>query len=464
MWRLDPTYVRDEDERARAWLSSGEVRLRRMPDKHKMYTDGPERILEGWLPSEPLADRDTRVIAFGSCFASRFAEWLADNGYNRRFDPDSDQSLIRSQMESPAVVAQQFRWAFGEMDPQLAFWMDRERRQIEATEERRVALHDALSSAEVLVITLGLSEVWFDTLSGEPIWRVPPRSLGSHRYGLKLATVAESVEALETIDRLRRAHVPDQKIVLTVSPQRMGATFRGISPLVANAASKAILRAAVDEFLLAHAGELNQTYFYFPGYELATELLHDPFEDNMHLRDEAVGYILGVFARCYLGARDEVVFPASPQDELLRAISNLDAHATVLQQVCDDRLKVIQDLDAACKSLERACDDRQRVVEQLDSNRKVLERICEERLVVIEQLEAQVEDGPGGGKGREGGGPVRDHALRTRLTELEAENDSLRARMRYPRYRAVDRLSQSAKRFPALHRPVKSLVERRWLP
>jgi hypothetical protein len=306
MWLRDLPSMEDEVAIAQAVVTARA--FLRTPDKSRMYAQGPEALLEGWAPAQPFIDSDTRVIAFGSCFAARFVEWLIDHGYNQAFERDSDTSLIRnlSVCESPGAVAQQFRWAFGEFDSQLAFWFGKDRRRVEATEEDRLRLRATLSGAEVLIITLGLSEMWFDAASGEPIWRVPPRDLHDpRRYAFKVATVAETTAALETIARLRRTHVPAQKILFTVSPVRLSATFRRIAPIVANVVSKAVIRAALDEFLRAHADELNRTYFYFPSYEIATELMTDLYEaDNLHIREACAARILDVFSRFYVKASE----------------------------------------------------------------------------------------------------------------------------------------------------------------
>jgi hypothetical protein len=345
-----------------------------MPSKEQMYADGPRALLAGWLPPAPLIGPDTRVVAFGSCFAARFAEWLAEHSYNRAFDSGSDASIVRNQLETPTVVAQQFRWAFGELDPDLAFWVGPGRKRFEPTEEHRVRLRDTLSRAEVLIVTLGIAEHWYDRVSGEAIWRVPPRSLnGRERFAFRMSTAADSIEALETVDRLRRLHMPDQKILYTVSPQRLGATFRGMSPIVANVANKAVLRAAVDEFLGVHHDELNTTYFYFPAYEIVTELLRDPFEDNMHLRDEAAAFVLDIFARYYIGESDREAqpFPSSPEDELLQTVSVLDKHAASLQAVCDERLAVLEELQTVAG-------ERLAVIERLDADLRRALRMADE--------------------------------------------------------------------------------------
>jgi hypothetical protein len=139
----------------------------------------------------------------------------------------------------------------------MAFWFTPDKQRFDPTEERRANLRATLAQAEVLIITLGLAETWFDVESGEQIWRIPPFGHRSECYAFKVASVAESVEALETIDRIRRAYLPNTKILYTVSPVRLSATFRQMSPIVANVASKAIVRAALDEFLGSRAEEIN---------------------------------------------------------------------------------------------------------------------------------------------------------------------------------------------------------------
>ena len=85
-----------------------------------MYAGGAEALLEGWLPAEPLIHPDTRVVALGSCFASLFVQWLEERGFNRHFASDPGSSFVWSTLETPLAVAQQFRWAFGEFNPDLA--------------------------------------------------------------------------------------------------------------------------------------------------------------------------------------------------------------------------------------------------------------------------------------------------------------------------------------------------------
>ena len=42
----------------------------------------PTDALLGWSPLAPIIQKESKVIAFGSCFAEYFIRFLADHGYN----------------------------------------------------------------------------------------------------------------------------------------------------------------------------------------------------------------------------------------------------------------------------------------------------------------------------------------------------------------------------------------------
>src|SRR6478736_6899453 len=99
----------------------------RWPDKTQLGTLGMDALGDGWLPAEPLISRATRVVAIGSCFARYFILWLAEHGFNESIRQSPYNALLRfgSLFESPASIAQQFRWAFGELDDKAVLWIDK---------------------------------------------------------------------------------------------------------------------------------------------------------------------------------------------------------------------------------------------------------------------------------------------------------------------------------------------------
>jgi len=142
--------------------------------------------------------------------------------------------------------------------------------------------------------------------------------------------------------------------------------------LTANCVSKAILRAALDEFLRAHPDKLNRVYFYFPSYEIVTDAMRDPYvDDSRHLYPSVVERVLALFARFYtsLPADEPETTRADAHiedRELADRIEELERDNAELQGVCGERLRVIEELD-------RAARERLAVIERLDALCKQLQ-------------------------------------------------------------------------------------------
>lgn len=136
----------------------------------------------------------------------------------------------------------------------------------------RAAFNASFSSirqADVLVLTLGLSEAWFDRNTGLFLNVAPSQPLVRRypdRFELHVFDYEETLVYLERIHGLLQTHCkPDLRILITVSPVPLLATFRAADVMVANAYSKAVLRAAVEKFA---SGRDNVSYF--PSFEFVS--------------------------------------------------------------------------------------------------------------------------------------------------------------------------------------------------
>jgi hypothetical protein len=351
------------------------------PLRAQLQEDGLELILAGWKPTEPFITPQTRVLALGSCFAGYFVEWLASNGYNQEFTA-SCRALFRNPFENAAVIAQQFRWAFGELDPTLLLWVGKDKQQVHPTEDRRIALRQALLDADVFVTTLSMSETWYDKTSGEPLWRVLPTNLHDpERHAYKVLSFAETIEALETIDRIRARWLPKLRIIYTVSPLPMRSTFRQISAVTSNIASKAIVRGALDEFLRARSEDVNRVYFYFPGYELVTALFNDAYmSDGRHLHRHAIDAVLQAFASVYTTGGS-----GSAVKETAEWKKSVGTNAVVaeLERLCDERTAENSNLQRAWDELRR---DRDDVFDEL----RRLQRVCQSQYAHVQRLKRRL--------------------------------------------------------------------------
>ncbi|CBE67980.1 MAG: GSCFA domain-containing protein [Candidatus Methylomirabilis oxygeniifera] len=386
-WSLDKSHVR-LGNMAR-WHKG--TTYRRMPDKTQLSAMGMDALGDGWLPAEPLITPETRVLAIGSCFARYFILWLAEHGFNKAAPQSPYNALLRfgSDFVSPAVVAQQFRWAFDELDDKDVLWIGKDKNIFEATEERRQLVRDTLLGTEVLLLTLGLSEVWYDRVTGEPLWRaLTEDQFDPERHIFRVETMAQTLHYLETIERLRAQHVPNMTIIYTVSPIRLAATFRPVSALTASSASKAIVRAALDEFLRNHQDGLHRNLFYFPSYELVTEYFVDPYEhDNRHISSTVAAGIIRYFVAHYCSA-DMIERSGRSLNDLEGAGQDLERFIQQSRIAGTDPrsgelLARIAELEGKVVDLQKICDERQEVIVGLD-------QAARERLDLIHRLDAEV--------------------------------------------------------------------------
>lgn len=261
-------------------------------------------ILQGWCPPTPFITRDDRITAFGSCFAANVSEYLAQRGYNvfNQTSASAAAYVIRcgEGMVNTFAVSQQFQWAYGEREFDEALWYDKSGAEASYDEAIRERTRKIFNSTDVFIITLGLSEVWYNKTSGEVFWRAIPRSkFDATRHGFKVSTVAENIENLETIYRIIRAKRPQASVIFTLSPVPLTATFRPVSCITANTVSKSVLRVALDEFCRAHSDQ--QGLFYFPSFEITKEYFRDSYRgDNRHVRADVIKQIMRTFAKHYL--------------------------------------------------------------------------------------------------------------------------------------------------------------------
>lgn len=167
--------------------------------------------------------------------------------------------------------------------------------------ERRRQFYDlyrSLFSADVVVLTPGVAEAWYDTDRGIYIDHVflrrIPEITQNHRF--ELLDFESSFACLDqTISTIFDLN-PGCKILITTSPVPLGTTFSGMDIIVANMHAKSILRAACGAVAAKWDG-----VDYFPSFE-SVQLTRswDVFQkDLLHVRDEFVGKIVARLTEAY---------------------------------------------------------------------------------------------------------------------------------------------------------------------
>lgn len=128
------------------------------------------------------------------------------------------------------------------------------------------AFRSCITGADVFVFTLGLTEGWVNTATGQSYSICPGTGVGSfdpavhafHNYTYP-EIMRDLTAALQIMWRLN----PGLKVLLTVSPVPLVATASGDHVLVATNYSKSVLRAVAGDLATAHAA-----VDYFPSYEI----------------------------------------------------------------------------------------------------------------------------------------------------------------------------------------------------
>jgi hypothetical protein len=276
----------------------------------------------------PKLSRADGVFALGSCFAREIETHLdllggrvlsldAELQARPEFqDLDGRYRNAYFHRYTPQALSHEVLWALGEdprWDPDKSLlvasganlldlnygWTESGSRKAEAVRERRrlaAAVTRRVLEARCIIVTLGLIEAWRHRPSGLFCNKVHPRLLRGEdaEYELVVTGVEEAVEELERLDAvLRRRHARgDYQLVVTVSPVPLQQTFRPLDIVIANAESKAVLRAAAAEFVRRH-----DHAHYFPSFELVMFTRPDLawLDDGVHVQPRLVKRITRQF-------------------------------------------------------------------------------------------------------------------------------------------------------------------------
>jgi GSCFA family len=241
-------------------------------------------LLKGTVPEHPVIRRDSRITAFGSCFAHNITAHLEKLGFDlsKQREPSIYISTIGEGLVNVYAILSQFQWALEGVAPATNLWHGHNAQLFSADETIREKTRQVFLNTDVFIITIGVSELWYDEVTGGIFWRAVPReSFDPTRHKFRVCTVAETTATLTSIRELIRRHT-DAEIIFTLSPIPLIATFRDQSCIVANTASKAILRAGFDEFFRSSAAESDDKCHYFPAYEAVTTLFPSVLDDDGH--------------------------------------------------------------------------------------------------------------------------------------------------------------------------------------
>ncbi|WP_157982278.1 GSCFA domain-containing protein [Oceanicella sp. SM1341] len=268
--------------------------------------------------------RQDGVFVIGSCFATNIENYLDARGYDmlsRKLLRGTGVTPGHMNKYTPASILQEVAWAreilerddeMSEADARRLFFTCEDGRVIdtqlhpfeprpleEALERRRAVYRTwrALFSADVVVITLGLTEAWWDAELQLYITETPTRPMqrAGERFFFQRLGFARCMEMMRSAVALIRGE-RDPRILITTSPVVLARTYTPEDVLVANSHSKSVLRAV--------AGELAQDtpgVEYFPSYEsvMLTRSASVWQDDLKHVSEQFVHRIMSRVEQSY---------------------------------------------------------------------------------------------------------------------------------------------------------------------
>ena len=186
------------------------------------------------------------------------------------------------------------------VDPHLSLLKPATLEQATETRAEVNRIIQMVHSSGVVMLTLGLTETWFDNETQTYLNGSPPMQLITKmpdRFVFRNMSIFDCIDDLEHIVSHIRQMNKEAKIIMTVSPVPINTTFTAEDAIVANARSKATLRTAIAEVMARH-----NSIDYFPSYEMVTmsprELAYG--EDQLHVRVPMVDAIMDYFVETYI--------------------------------------------------------------------------------------------------------------------------------------------------------------------
>ncbi|MCJ2020670.1 GSCFA domain-containing protein [Methylobacterium sp. E-065] len=308
---------------------------------------------------------DDRVATAGSCFAQRVAAALRASQFNYYVTETAPAGMSHAQAQAlqygtysarygnlyyTRQFVQLFDRAYGIFEPELTAWERADGRFVDpfrpriqpggfasadevraARDAHFAAVRRLFETLDVLVITLGQTESWRWRADGAVLPLAPGVAGGTYDpalYAFVNVCVAEVIDDLNGfLDRLWRVN-PSARVVMTVSPVAMVATYLDQHVMTSNCYSKSILRAAAGELCAARGDKI----VYFPSYDLITSSANAGRyydEDQRTINDAGVRHVMRQFLGTFATNRAE---PA-----VHRALIDLQAEANCNAAViCDE--------------------------------------------------------------------------------------------------------------------------------
>ncbi|MBA6264343.1 MAG: GSCFA domain-containing protein [Colwellia sp.] len=284
-----------------------------------------------YVKKTPIMTLRTPIGSAGSCFAFEISKYFQENNYNyvvtERNDSINSGLVIDGYQPGDSIAkfcanygilfnspsfSQLAEKAFGLrsfekllIESEQGVYLDPYRENVffrsqqaylEDYDRHIAAVKSSFLNCEVFVVTMGLNECW--ELHDGTVMSRNPRENMFQLVKHKILTVEENVFHIQRFFDIIKAHNPDFKLIISVSPVPFLATGRADEHhiITANVHSKAVLLVAAEK-LVAN----NADMYYLPSYELVTQCEKEAWHpDRRHVKSEVVARVVSMFEEIFV--------------------------------------------------------------------------------------------------------------------------------------------------------------------
>jgi hypothetical protein len=337
--------------------------------KWPFFGDGPN--------PKVTINKGDKVVTAGSCFAQHLAKFLTENTSHAiqyesatQYESETENKLLEpnhgpatgysaryGNIYTPRHMLQLLEQSLGLRSPLDAAWIRKDGKLCDpfrptefplgfsTLEELLIERKRHLSRVramfadlDVLVFTLGLSEAWQSRIDGSVFPTSPGVVAGGYSpsfYEWRNFTSEEIAQDLAHFFDLLQTINTKARLIITVSPVPLVATYDQVDAVTANQSSKAQLRAAAKKFTDAYS---NVDYFY--SYEMVVGMPDSGsnfLDDGRSVSPDCVKHVLSIFSQRYLSNTKDHVSPK----ETFKS-DPIDLKLDLLNQIICDEL-IVQD-------------------------------------------------------------------------------------------------------------------------
>lgn len=291
------------------------------------------------IKNDLTIDKGTKIISLGSCFAREIKYWLLNNGFNYLLgedkknpwtskeiftgdngtSPNEHASIAWERVYNTFTFKHVVDYTFNNsyMDERLIdvnikgknYVSDIIRTRI-LYPNKEIAIKDVknhieeskkmFTSADIVIFTLGLTEIWESKKRGIVASTNPFKHYKlPDDFKFRVSRFNENLENLKYSYEILKKHNKNLKFLVTVSPVHLLATYRDdLDVISASCNSKSTLRSVADEFKDIDG------VTYFPSYEIASIAAGldgvNAFPDNHHVSKKVVNHIMQTFNKNFV--------------------------------------------------------------------------------------------------------------------------------------------------------------------